>query len=311
MSSLSYFLKDHARLNYSLDQIVEQYEEWVSETVYMIFTKWNKKKWKNDVFAVKCSKRGNDVYRSRVKRRFTGLTQYSENIVFFNPKDRGKKNTRALWITLTYDSKRCSYGEAWENIGVEFNRFMSYLRRKFGKISSCRVFESFENGHPHLHCIIIFEQSFSIFRDSKGQFRIRGKEVIAQGWHSHVDVKAMSSLVGGLSYLKKYLLKGIDVEKADSKGLKTLALCWLYRKRAFSVSGQFRKALSDLIIYMHKSNKKTVQATLSGGILAEERFYLLGFVSAEVIKVEKNFWFIRLTAEKIAFLNKYFSEQQY
>ena len=189
---------------------------------------------------------------------------------------------------------------------------MSYLRRKFGNISSCRVFEAFENGHPHLHCIMIFkEHSFSVFRDSKGQFRIREKAVIAQGWHSNVDVKAMSSLAGGLSYLKKYLLKGIDVEKADSKGLKTLALCWLYRKRAFSVSGQFRKALSDLIIYMHKSNKKTVQATLSGGILAEEIFYLLGFVSAEVIKVEKNFWFIRLTAEKIAFLNKYFSEQQY
>ena len=280
MSSLRYFLKEHARLNYSLDQIVEQYEEWVSEDVYMIFTKWNKKKWKNDVYAVKCAKRGNDVYRSRVKRRFIGLRRYSENIVFFNPKDRGKKTTRALWITLTYDTKRCLYGEAWENIGVEFNRFMSYLRRKFGKISSCRVFESFENGHPHLHCIIIFkEHSFSVFRDSKGQFRIREKEVIAQGWHSNVDVKAMNSVAGGLSYLKKYLLKGIDVEKADSKGLKTLALCWLYRKRAFSVSGQFRKALADLIRYLHNSNKKTVQITLFEEILPEERYYCIGSVS--------------------------------
>jgi hypothetical protein len=48
--------------------------------------------------------------------------------------------------------------------------------------------------------------------DSKGKFRIREKEVIAQGWHSNVDVKTMSSIGGGLSYLKKYLLKGIDVE---------------------------------------------------------------------------------------------------
>ena len=47
------------------------------------------------------------------------------------------------------------------------------------------------------------------------------KDIIAQGWHSNVDVKAMSSLAGGFSYLKKYLLKGIDFENADSKGLKT------------------------------------------------------------------------------------------
>jgi hypothetical protein len=132
MGSLRYFLREHARLNYSLDQIVEQYKEWASEALYMILTKWNLKKWKNDVYAVKCAKRGNDVYRSRVDSRFRGLRRYSEDIIFFNPKDRGKKETSALWVTLTYDTKRCLYGEAWENIGVEFNGFMSYLRRNFG-----------------------------------------------------------------------------------------------------------------------------------------------------------------------------------
>ena len=306
MSSRHHFLKEHARLNYSLDQIVEQYREWVSKNVYMILAKWNSKKWKNDVFAVKCAKRGNDVYRSRVESRFRGLIHHSENLVFFNPKDRGKKTTSALWITSTYDTKRCLYGEAWENIGVEFNRFMSYLRRKFGKISSCRVFESFDNGHPHIHCIVIFkEHSFSVFRDSKGKFRIREKEVIAQGWHSNVDVKAMSSLAGDLIYLKKYLLKGIDVETADSKGLKTLAMCWVYRKRAFSVSGQFRQALSDLITDLHNSNKKTVQITLEREVIPEERYYLLGFVPAEVVLIKKDVWFTQLNSEQIDSLNKY------
>ncbi|MCJ7635268.1 hypothetical protein MUP77_23125, partial [Candidatus Bathyarchaeota archaeon] len=113
----------------------------------MILTRF--KDFKNEVFAVKCAKRGNDVYRSRVRQRFEGLTSMADELVFFNAKDHGPKRTRALWVTLTYDSKRCSFKEAWKNIGEEFNRFMSYIRKAIGKVSCCRVFESFENGYPH------------------------------------------------------------------------------------------------------------------------------------------------------------------
>ena len=166
---------------------------------------------------------------------------------------------------------------------------MAYVRRQFGKVSCCRVFESFENGYPHIHCILLFQEyTFSVFRDAKGQFRVHEKDTIAQGWHSNVDVKAMSSLAGGFSYLKKYLLKGIDFENADSKGLKTLALCWIYRKRAFSVSGSFRKALSDLITDLHNSNKPTAQITLLGEIIPEEKFHLLGFVTGKDLQIEKD-----------------------
>jgi len=312
MSSLQCFLKDYLRVNFDLSTIVEKYVEWVSEDTYMILTKWNKEKWKNDVYAVKCAKRGNDVYRSRVESRFRGLSRRAEELVFFNPKDRGVKTTRAIWNTLTYDTKLCSFKEAWERIGIEFNRYMAYVRRHFGKISSCRVFESFENGYVHIHCILLFEKySFSVFRDAKGQFRVREKDVLAKGWHSIIDVKAMSSLAGGFSYLKKYLLKGIDFEGADSKGLKTLALCWVNRKRAFSVSGQFRKALNDLITDMHNSNKKLVQVTLSGKKLVEEKFFLLGFVAGKDIKIKENVWFTALTASQISLLSQVLARKQY
>ena len=305
MISLGQFRKEYLRLNFSIDEIVEKYKDWASEDKYMILTKWNKKEWKNEVFAVKCAKRGNDVYHSRVESRFRGLSHKAENLVFFNPKDRGKKQTSALWTTLTYDTKLCSYKQAWEQIGIEFNGFMAYVRRHFGKVSSCRVFESFENGYPHIHCILLFQEySFSVFRDVKGQFRAHEKAVIAQGWHSNVDVKAMSSLAGGFSYLKKYLLKSIDLENADSKGLKTLALCWVYRKRAFSVSGGFCKALTDLITDLHNSNKPLVQITLDGDKLMEEKFFLLGFVKAEDIKIEKRIWFIVLDSGQIDLVNE-------
>ena len=178
------------------------------------------------------------------------------------------------------------------------------FRSHFGKVSCCRVFESFDNGYPHIHCILLFQEySFSVFRDAKGKFRVHEKDIIAQGWHSNVDVKAMSSLAGGFSYLKKYLLKGIDFEEADSKGLKTLALCWVYRKRAFSVSGSFRKALTDLITDLHNSNKETVQINLFGEKIPEEDYYLMGFVNGKDIGIQTDVWFTALDSKQVNLVN--------
>lgn len=309
MVSLSAFLRDYLQFNYSVPEIVEQYVMWVSDDRYMILCRLNEKEWKNEFFAVKCAKRGNDVYRFRVYRRFKGLCSMADDLIFFNPKDRGKKTTRALWVTLTYDTKRCSFRDAWQNIGVEFNRFMASVRKKFGKVSCCRVFESFENGYPHIHCILLFESTcFSVFRDKKGRFRVHSKSMIAKGWHSNIDVKAMSSLAGGFSYQKKYLLKNIDAEKADSKALKTLALCWAFRKRAFSVSGSFRQLLSDLIKYMHNSNRPLQQVTLSGEVLLEPKYYAIGFVPADVVRLKKDIWFIKLESEQISSVEQFLSE---
>lgn len=41
----------------------------------------------------------------------------NENVVFVNSKDRGGiKEANTLWVILTYDTKLCSYREAWEQI---------------------------------------------------------------------------------------------------------------------------------------------------------------------------------------------------
>jgi len=308
MSSLKAFLRDYVQFDYSVPEIAEHYVEWVNDVKYMILSRWNETEWKNDVFAVKCAKRGNDVYRYRVYRRFKGSTSKAGDLVFFNSRDRGSKNTRALWVTLTYDTKRCSFKEAWRNVATEFNRFTAHVRKKFGKVACCRVFESFENGYPHIHCILLFESTcFTVFRDKRGKFRIHSKTVIARGWHSNIDVKAMSSLAGGFNYQKKYLLKNIDAEKADSKCLKTLALCWAYRKRAFSVSGRFRQLLSDLIRYMRNSNQRLRQMTLLGTIIEEEKFYVIGFVPASVVRLKKEIWSIKLDCAQIDSVDQFLS----
>ena len=189
---------------------------------------------------------------------------------------------------------------------------MAYVRKKFGKVSCCRVWESFENGYPHIHCIFLFESTcFSVFRDKKARFRVHSKDLIAKGWHSNVDVRAMSSLAGGFSYQKKYLLKNIDVERADSKALKTLALCWAYRKRAFSVSGRFRQWLSDLIRYMHNSNRQLHQITLSREVLEAYKFYVIGFVPADVVCFKKDVWFGKLCSEQISSVERFIASSGY
>lgn len=312
MVSLKAFLRDYLQWNYSVSEIVEHYEEWVSEDMYMILSRWNKIENRNEVFAVKCAKRGNDVYRFRVYHRFKDLCSMADDLVFFDAKTRGAKRTRALWVTLTYDTKRCEFGDAWRNIGVEFNRFTAYVRRKFGKVSCCRVFESFENGYSHIHCILLFESTwFNVFRDRKGHFRVHSKKIIAKGWHSNIDFKAMNSLRGAFSYQKKYLLKSINFEGKDSKVLKTLALCWVYRKRAFSVSGLFRQILHDLINTMHNSNRKLRQVTLSGETLIEYRYYVIGFVPADVVRLKRSIWFSKLNSEQKSSIEQFLAGSEY
>jgi hypothetical protein len=85
--------------------------------------------------------------------------------------------------------------------------------------------------------------------------------------------------------------------------MKTLALCWVYRKRAFAVSGSFRKALIDLITDLQNSNKPLVQLTLFGDVIPEEQFHLLGFVTGKELHVQTNTWFFILSHEQLNLLS--------
>jgi len=92
---------------------------------------------------------------------------------------------------------------------------------------------------------------------------------------------------------------------ADSKALKTLALCWAYRKRAFSVSGLFRRLLSDLIKHLHNSNRQLRQITFSGEIIQEEKFHVIGFVPADVVRLNKDIWFEKLDSDQVSSVEEF------
>jgi len=111
MSSFQKFQAKYLQHTDSQEHMQEQYLYWVAEDKYMALSREDSEGTK--VFGVKLSKRGNDVYRWRVYKRFKEVLESLPEVHFFNTKDRGIKKTRALFITLSYDTKLGSWKEAW------------------------------------------------------------------------------------------------------------------------------------------------------------------------------------------------------
>jgi hypothetical protein len=302
---------------------------WRDQAEYMVLKKeyvGHRKDVEDQWLALKCSKRGNDVYQRRIKTRLDWLNREIPDQKFFEIKDFqvGKDvKTSLLWITLTCDTKRSSIIEAWENVGEDYNRFISALRRKYGHVSVLRVWESYENGYPHIHAIMVFDDvKFSVFPwwdEDKGKmkltFRIQEKDEISSLWHSYVDVQAVSSTSALFTYLKKHQEKIIlglsgDIQEGEGsrvgfdlenvKGLRTLFLSWLFRKRSFSVSGDFREKLLDLISHLHNSNMLKRQIDLFGDVVPEWIYHFIGVYSGERLGIPSGIWVKRFSRSEIA-----------
>ena len=246
--------------------------------------------WENKFIAVKCSKRGNDVYRHRVRESLSSIQECVPDLTFFNPLDRDlgskKVKTPLILVTLTFDTKQISLYKAWEEVGREFNKWLSGIRKKFGKVSVLRTWESTKNGYPHIHVVLLFhERQFSVFR-WKSKFRIREKAEFSKNWHSHVDVSALHSLKKAVRYVTKYITKDLFSEK----GKLTMTLLWLFRKRSFSISRDFQSIASRLDYSMHNSN----QVSFSGKKLTQIVWRFLGIFTKSELKIEEEVWHIEI-----------------
>jgi hypothetical protein len=269
-------------------------------------------------FYVKCAKRGNDVYQRRVKQRFSFIEDMEERRFFeVGHVLAGTAKTPLLWITLTYDTKRCSRREAWENVGKEYNRWISALRRRYGRISAIRNFEAYSNGYPHVHAILWFHEKewsvFAHFNEKQGRmtYRIQEKREFEDVWHegrSFSDIEALNSVKKAVHYVKKYQMKvaegreeSIGAEASRSKGVKTLAFMWLFRKRSYSLSGEFRGLFSRLDGDLHNSNMEK-QTCLDGSLqedTIEASVEFVGVFSMEELGVKPYVWYGSLDRERV------------
>jgi hypothetical protein len=247
----------------------DYYETWRSLTEFLVLHRHESGIEKKKTIAVKCSKRGNDVYWRRVEQRLRVIKDV-EDVEFFNKKTRELTQSRAVFVTLTYDTKLSSVQDAWIQEGISWNRWISNLRDKFGEISYIRCFESFVNGYPHIHALLVFkDHEFNVFRqyskaEKKLVFRIQEKAIFESSWDSNVDVRACASLRSASLYITKYLTKGFyeSSDEALDKSLRglTLSMNWIFHKKSFAVS----KDLLDLILSLRNSKPKPAQFDLFG-----------------------------------------------
>jgi hypothetical protein len=243
-----------------------------------------------ETFAVKCSKRGNDVYWWRVRKRlnsFKGLKDHA----FFDPHNNIKL-ANVLFVTLTYDITISTIREAWETIGEDFNKWIRNLRKKFGSISYLRCWEASRRGYPHIHVLMIFHDYEFKVKRIKGKYRVQEKEAFEKSYHSFVDVQAIREIKKGIRYVTKYLTK---LKKKNHTQTLTLALCWLFRKRTFAISGDFHK----LIVIKTKS-RILVQVDLQGvEIRLKVEYVFIGIFSAKRLGIDRNEWWKIITDKEV------------
>jgi len=286
---------------------------WQSYAEYMLIMGENQQTGEKLRLAVKCSKRGNDVFAKRLKDRL-GFFKAVKNVKLFtvNKAWAGQAKTNLLWVTLTYDSKRCSLNDAWINCMEEYNKFITNLRNKYGRIDVLKFPQPFDDpngeayGYPHYHLLLLFQEaSFEVFprleQNKAGEwglvYRIQERdEVKAQGkWHSHSDIKALSSVGATVNYCRKYAQNACY--GSSDKAVLTSAILWLYRKQTFSMSAGFRKNFVAFIRAMHDSKTFNMQKTLGGEEFPVWVWRFYGIRSALDVGAT-NEWVVSLSPEK-------------
>jgi len=266
--------------NPDLDKIIDIFIYWSKFVEYLIFRKENVYTYEKEYKAVKAAKRGNDVYSWKLKKRLRYLYNLPK-IEFFNFKDRSNsQKTRAIFITLTY-RRDLHIDEAWEQVGSDYNRWITRMRKTFGKIDTIRCWEAQRDGYPHIHCVLLFyDYEFDTFFYN-GKWRISRKRELEKYWAwGFLDMWGIYSLGAGVGYVLKYVTKvnnALLAKKLDRKMVLSLALMWIFCKRAYSVSKDFG---SDLIEDEGEEEEK-VEDSPRGQVDLEGKsiykWYLVGF----------------------------------
>ena len=275
MWSKKYLRIYHSRGLVDDDVVIEHYEAWKKQLIYVVYSETNVLTGKTVKKFILSPKRGTPKYSRRVMGKFRKAFNFGRHLKYFehNTSDKFVYGSM-LHVVLEFDSNRFEKADCWNGIGVALNLYMSMLKRRFGsKVACIRTYESMISGYPHIHCILYFPNY--IFKGTKmnGKFRVCGNDwrELKKCWKSGFsNIRMVDGFHGALRYLYKYVAKScsykeaMKVSKPDVKRklLLGLALCWLYSKRSFSISNEklFHSSVlpvnNDEIFICNNSNDK-------------------------------------------------------
>lgn len=279
---------------YTTERIVNAYIGWVKESLYIVLKKQDVKIdlasgteriVGNSYKFVLASKRGNWVYANKTLKRFGSVGDLLPDIDYFNANDclnyQISRTTRAILFGGTYNPAALSLSEAWLRVGKDFNRFMSRIKARYGRVSHIRVWESQTNGYPHFHALIFFaEYVFENVRWIKSKHSnwrvvLKDKRFLQRCWSGgHSDIRAVSNPQRAFYYLGKYFSK--YVESDSKKAVLTRAMTWVYGKRAFSLTTKFYPDLNTKGVTQSIDN---LQYDLSGeiiGVVEDSHTFFVG-----------------------------------
>ena len=290
----SYFL-GYADRDPDLEGLEKFYVDWRDYDEYIVVQKQSDNlriegEIDKETIAVKCSKRGNDVYWWRVWERIQKVYDLKEQTLF-DPHSNIKLSN-VLFTTLTDDVKLSTITEGWETEGKEFNKWIRNLRKKFGRISYFRSLEASKRGYPHIHILMIFhDYEFKVI-EIRGKYRILEKDEFEKSWHSFVDVQAIRKFREGMRYVTKYLTKTKNESKTQ---VLTLALCWLFRKRSFAISGDLHEVMQISIGHGQMNQTNLMGDEVSLNVV----WVFIGIFSAEKLGITLNEWRKTITDREI------------
>ena len=318
----SYF---HGLQQIDIENLIEVFQYWQTFEEYLVLKAENTWTGEQKGVAVLCSKRGNEVYASRMRKRLDFLN-HGKDVIFFSPGDfktDQKVFTQVLWVTLTFDSKHCGLEQAWQEDSYFKDLFLQNLRNRYGKISYVDFPQAFPDpdgqayGYPHHHMIMLFHEArFQVFpnleTDRDGvtslKYRVQEKDQLAdQGkWHSFIDVQALSSMGAVHNYAMRYC-ENVAYGESQEATINN-AMLWLFKKKGFNVSGDFRVTYHDLIKSLRNS-KQVFQFSLGmeklPGVVSEWKYSLVGVKPLNSIARVKKFdpgpapWFVMLSLDEL------------
>ena len=125
-----------------VDDVVSRYRSWLSWVFYVIVVRFNFSKGDFEYGFFRGLKRGDARYNAIICHKFEELAHKGRDLVYFGYGSHGKVKGSCLHVVLEYNANVVDLRDAWLDVGVDFNRFMSRVRKMFGRVSMVRVFEA-------------------------------------------------------------------------------------------------------------------------------------------------------------------------